>query len=194
MSKTCERIRRFYGARSRITSLVFEQLVVGRKTKTNISIAYINGLAKPALVSEVKKRIKSISTDAILESGYIEQYIEDSPGSIYATVGYTEKPDVAAAKILEGRVAVIVDGTPFVLTAPFLFLESFQAAEDYYFRPYFATFTRIIRIIGLRHHGAVTGTVCRHHDVSPGACPHQPPYYNGRRSGGCAVPRVCRVV
>jgi spore germination protein KA len=130
------------------TSLIFEQMVVGRKTKTNVSIAYINGLAKPELVSEVKKRIKAISTDSILESGYIEQYIEDSPGSIFATIGYTEKPDVAAAKILEGRVAIIVDGTPFVLTAPFLFIESFQAAEDYYFRPYFATLTRIIRIIG----------------------------------------------
>ena len=129
-------------------SLVFEQLVVGRKTKTSVSIAYINGLAKPELVSEIKKRIKGISTDSILESGYIEQYIEDSPGSIFATIGYTEKPDVAAAKLLEGRVAVIVDGTPFVLTMPFLFLESFQAAEDYYFRPYYVTLTRIIRIIG----------------------------------------------
>ncbi|SHH94656.1 spore germination protein KA [Sporobacter termitidis DSM 10068] len=130
------------------SSLVFEQMVIGRKTKTNVSIAYINGLAKPELIAEVKKRIKGISTDSILESGYIEQFIEDAPGSIFATIGYTEKPDVAAAKILEGRVAIIVDGTPFVLTAPFVFLESFQAAEDYYFRPYFATMTRIIRIIG----------------------------------------------
>jgi len=132
----------------RNTSLVFEQMVVGRRTKTNVSIAYINGLAKPELVDEIKKRIKSIVTDSILESGYIEQFIEDSPGSIFATIGYTEKPDVAAAKILEGRVAVIVDGTPFVLTAPYLFVESFQAAEDYYFRPYFATLVRIIRIFG----------------------------------------------
>jgi spore germination protein KA len=123
-------------------------MVVGRRTKTNVSIAYINGLAKPELISEVKKRIKAIVTDSILESGYIEQFIEDSPGSIFSTIGYTEKPDVAAAKILEGRVAVIVDGTPFVLTAPYLFLESFQAAEDYYFRPYFASLVRIIRIFG----------------------------------------------
>lgn len=129
-------------------ALTFESMVIGRKTKTSIAIAYINGVAKSELISEIKKRLKSIKTDSILESGYIEQYIEDSPGSIFSTIGYTEKPDVAAAKILEGRVAIIVDGTPFVLTAPFLLLESFQASEDYYFRPYFATFTRIIRVIG----------------------------------------------
>lgn len=129
-------------------SLTIEAMVIGRKTRTNISIAYINGVAKPELINELKKRLKAIRTDSVLETGYIEQFIEDSPGSIFATVGYTEKPDVAAAKILEGRIAILVDGTPFVLTVPFLFLESFQAAEDYYFRPYFATVTRIIRIIG----------------------------------------------
>ena len=130
------------------SSLTIESMIIGRKTRTNISIAYINGVAKPELITEIKKRLKGINTDSILETGYIEQFIEDAPGSIFATLGYTEKPDVAAAKLLEGRVAILVDGTPFVLTAPFLFLESFQAAEDYYFRPYFTTLTRIIRIIG----------------------------------------------
>jgi spore germination protein KA len=129
-------------------ALTIESMIVGKKTRTNISIAYISGVAKAEVVAEVKKRIKAIDTDSILESGYIEQFIEDSPGSIFATIGFTEKPDVAAAKILEGRVAVVVDGTPFVLTMPYLFLESFQAAEDYYFRPYFATLLRFIRIIG----------------------------------------------
>jgi spore germination protein KA len=91
--------------------------------------------------------MKAIDTDSILESGYIEQYIEDSPASIFATVGYSEKPDVVAAKLLEGRVAILVDGTPFVLTVPLLFIENFQSAEDYYFRPYFATLLRIVRAI-----------------------------------------------
>lgn len=129
-------------------SLVFEQMVIGERTKTNVALAYIKDIAKNELVDEVKRRLANIKTDAILESGYIEQYIEDSPGSIFSTIAYTEKPDVAAAKILEGRVAIVVDGTPFVLTAPALFLESFQAAEDYYFRPYFTTLTRLIRVIG----------------------------------------------
>jgi spore germination protein KA len=92
--------------------------------------------------------MKAIRTDSILESGYIEQYIEDAPASLFDTVGYTEKPDVVAAKILEGRVAIVADGTPFVLTVPYLFVEAFQAAEDYYFRPFFTTLMRLIRIIG----------------------------------------------
>ena len=129
-------------------ALTIESMVIGNKTRTSISIAYINGVAKPEIINEIKKRLRGINTDSILETGYIEQFIEDSPGSIFATIGYTEKPDVAAAKLLEGRVAILVDGTPFVLTAPFIFLESFQAAEDYYFRPLFITLTRIIRIVG----------------------------------------------
>lgn len=128
-------------------ALQFELMVIGKKTKTSVCIAYIKGVAQPALVDTVKKRMRAINTDSILESGYIEQYIEDAPGSIFSTIGYTEKPDVAAAKILEGRVAIIVDGTPFVLTAPLLFIENFQTAEDYYFRPYFATLLRVIRVI-----------------------------------------------
>ncbi len=129
-------------------ALTLDAMVIGRKTRTNIAIAYIRGVAKQELIDEIKKRLKAINTDSILDTGYIEQLIEDSPGSIFATIGFSEKPDVVAAKILEGRVAIIADGTPFVLTAPFLFLESFQAAEDYYFRPYFVTMTRIVRIIG----------------------------------------------
>ena len=129
-------------------ALTFEMLVIGRRTRTPVSIAYIDGLAQQPVINEVKKRLKAIKTDSILESGYIEQYIEDAPGSIFATVGYTEKPDVTAAKLLEGRVAIMVDGTPFVLTVPYLFVEGFQAAEDYYFRPFFTTLTRMIRIIG----------------------------------------------
>ncbi|NLO47616.1 MAG: spore germination protein [Clostridiales bacterium] len=124
-----------------------ETMTIGQRTRTVVSIAYISGVANAGLVETVKNRLKAISTDSILESGYIEQFIEDSPASIFSTIGYTEKPDVAAAKILEGRVAILVDGTPFVLTAPMLFAEYFQSAEDYYFRPYYATLLRIVRII-----------------------------------------------
>ena len=129
-------------------ALTFEPMIIGRRTRTPVSIAYIDGLAQRSVIDEVKNRMSAIKTDSILESGYIEQYIEDAPGSLFATVGYTEKPDVAAAKLLEGRVAIMVDGTPFVLTVPYLFVEGFQAAEDYYFRPIFTTLTRFIRIIG----------------------------------------------
>lgn len=129
-------------------NLTFETMKIGEQTKTFVTIAYLNGVVNPKLIKEVKKRLKRINTDAILESGYIEQYIEDEPYSIFPTVGNTEKPDVVAAQILEGRIAIFVDGTPFVLTVPMLFIEGFQTAEDYYTRSYFSSILRVIRFIG----------------------------------------------
>jgi spore germination protein KA len=126
-------------------ALTMETLILGKKTKTTICISYIRDVANDELIKDIKNRLKVIDTDAILESGYIEQYIEDAPFSIFPTIAYTEKPDVVAAKLLEGRVAILVDGTPFVLTAPMLFVESFQTAEDYYARPFFMTMLRFVR-------------------------------------------------
>lgn len=128
-------------------ALTFENMRIGQKTKTLVNIVYIKGLANQKLIDEAKRRLQAINTDAILESGYIEQFIEDAPLSIFATLGHTEKPDVLAAKILEGRIGIIVDGTPFVLTAPYLFLEAFQAAEDYYGRSAYSSLIRIFRFI-----------------------------------------------
>jgi spore germination protein KA len=127
--------------------LMFDSLKIGVRTKTDVCIAYINGLADPKLIEEIKRRLDRIKTDAILESGYIEQFIEDEPYSIFPMIANSEKPDKVAAKLLEGRAAILVDGTPFVLTAPALFIESFQAAEDYYSRPYFASLIRLLRYV-----------------------------------------------
>ncbi|WP_042333493.1 spore germination protein [Desulfosporosinus meridiei] len=127
--------------------LILETMKIGQRTKTSVCIAYIKGLANPSLIEEIKRRLNNIKTDSILESGYIEQFIEDAPFSIFSTVGNTEKPDSVAAKILEGRAAIFVDGTPFVLTVPLLLFENFQSAEDYYSRPYFVSFIRLIRFM-----------------------------------------------
>ncbi|SHJ56232.1 spore germination protein [Propionispora hippei] len=135
--------------RVRNTDLVVEKMQLGEQTNTNLVIAYLENLANPELVAEVKKRIQQIKIDAVLDSGYVEQYIEDQKYSIFSTVGSTEKPDVVAGKLLEGRVAVFCDGTPFVLTVPFLFIESLQSSEDYYLRPIAASFMRLIRVFSL---------------------------------------------
>lgn len=124
-----------------------DPMTVGRKTRTNICLMYLDGVADPKVVETVKYRIGHLEVDSILESGNLEEYIDDAPFSPFATVGYSEKPDVVAARVLEGRVAVVVDGTPFVLTVPMLFIESFQTAEDYYARPLYASLTRILRFI-----------------------------------------------
>lgn len=129
------------------TNLMFESVKLGVRTKTDISIAYINDLANPKLIEEIRRRLNRINTDAILESGYIEQFIEDAPFSIFSTVANSEKPDKVAAKLLEGRAAIIVDGTPIVLTVPMVFIESFQSAEDYYSRPFFASIIRLLRFM-----------------------------------------------
>lgn len=124
-----------------------EHMVLGRKTKTDVLLLFLEGVVKKDILNVVKERLKGIEVDSILESGYIEQYIEDAPFSPFATVGYTEKPDVVAGKLLEGRVAIVVDGTPFVLTAPMLFIESFQTSEDYYSRPFQVSINRILRFM-----------------------------------------------
>lgn len=128
-------------------ALTLEKLKVGRQTRTEVCIAYLKGIANPGLIAEIKARLGRIDVDAILESGYIEQYIEDNPYSPFATIANSEKPDVVAAKLLEGRAAILVDGTPFVLTVPMLFIESFQSSEDYYSRPFYTGIIRMLRFV-----------------------------------------------
>ena len=108
---------------------------------------YINGIAKEGIVEEVKKRLKGINIDSILESGYIEQLIEDQVMTPFPTLDHTERPDMVAGNLLEGRVAIFVNGTPFVLLAPALFVQFFQSVEDYYNRFDIASATRFLRII-----------------------------------------------
>jgi len=129
------------------TDLCVEKFVIGDKSKTDVYIVYIKSVANPKLIEEIRIRLKRIKIEAILESGYIEQFIEDNPYSFFPTISNSEKPDKVAAKILEGRAAILVDGTPFVLVAPMVFIESFQSVEDYYARPFFASVIRIIRFL-----------------------------------------------
>ena len=98
--------------------MVTEDLEIGRVTQTKVCVTYIKGLAKAELVEEVVTRLKRIDIDAILDSGQIEQLIEDNPFSLFSTTGNSEKPDKVAGKLLEGKVAIIVDGSPIVLTVP----------------------------------------------------------------------------
>ena len=128
--------------------LRIEQMTLGKMSQTDIAIAYIDGLVNPEILQEVRQRLQKINIDAVLESGYIEQFIEDAPFSPFPTISNTERPDVVAARLLEGRVAVMAEGSATVLVIPHLMLESFQSPEDYYSRPYYASFIRILRLGG----------------------------------------------
>ncbi|MEG1500999.1 MAG: spore germination protein, partial [Clostridiales bacterium] len=128
-------------------ALTFEMMKIGRYSKTDICLVYIKGVVNEGILVELKERLSGIKIDGILESGYIEELIEDSPFSLFPTVGSTEKPDIVAGKILEGRVAILVDGTPMALTVPMLFIEGFQCSEDYYSRFYQVSMIRILRYL-----------------------------------------------
>lgn len=127
--------------------LTVESLRIGKYTRTEVSIAYIKGLAWEGLIDEIKRRLQRIDIDGVLESGYLEEFIADNPLSPFATVGNAETPDKVAAKLLEGRAAIFVDGTPNVLTVPLLFAESFQVPEDYYASPLFGSAVRLVRYL-----------------------------------------------
>lgn len=127
--------------------LKFEEYIVGRLTRTKIYISYLGGRADDEVVKEVRKRIEKIDVDSILESGYIEELIEDTPYTLFPQMQHSERPDKVASAILEGRVAIFVDGTPFVLMVPATFIQFFQSSDNYYERYTNAIAVRIIRTI-----------------------------------------------
>lgn len=124
-----------------------ELLRAGRRSDTIIFICYLDSLADKKTLAEVKKRIQSLDIDGILDSNYITEQIRDHPCSIFKTTGATERPDVVAARLLEGRIAIVVDGTPVVVTVPYLFSENFQSDEDYYLNYIISSVGRVLRYL-----------------------------------------------
>lgn len=133
----------------RTPRLKMESFTVGEMTETQVQVAYIEGLADTTVIKQVRSKIAAIQIDGVLESGAIEELIVDDPLRIFPLVLTTERPDVVAGSLLEGRVAILVDNTPFVLVAPVTFWSGLQASEDYNLRHPVATFTRWIRFIFL---------------------------------------------
>jgi spore germination protein KA len=131
--------------RIKSTRLKSEKLTVGSLTKTDVIIMYISDLVNREALGILKRRLADIRADAAIDSGSVETYIHDGKYPLYPTVGNSERPDKVAAKLLEGRIAVIVDGSPVVLTVPYLFCEGFQVSEDYSKSTFFATFVRTLR-------------------------------------------------
>ncbi|WII37217.1 spore germination protein [Paenibacillus thiaminolyticus] len=127
-------------------NLWVETKTIGTVSHTNVAVMYIKGTADDQVVGEVHRRLDGIQLAGILESGIIEELIEDRTLSPFPTMYNTERPDVVAAGLLEGRVAILVDGTPFVLLVPALFIQYFHAAEDYYHRTDFGLI-RLLRMI-----------------------------------------------
>lgn len=127
--------------------LRFKYCTFGRETKTKACICWVGRLARQEVLDELERRLDRFDMDGALDVNYLTEFIKDQPMSIFKTVGTTERPDVVAGKLLEGRVAVFLDGTPEVLTVPYLFIENFQSNEDYYVNFWYSSFTRLLRIV-----------------------------------------------
>ena len=136
--------------RRRIKSpdLVFEQMTVGSDSQTQLMLCYLQNKASPALLDTIRKRLSECDLETVLASGYLSDYLED-PGTsrLFSGVGISERPDTVCGKLTEGRIAVIVDGTPAVITIPHLFVEEFQGVDDYSNRTYYAAFIRVLKYI-----------------------------------------------
>lgn len=135
--------------RLKTPALAIEKLQIGRSSSSTVALVYIGNIVAPELVNTVRAKLNKIDIDAVIDSYYLQPYLEEHPLSIFPQAGFAEKPDIVAAKLLEGRVAVILDGSPIVLTLPFMLVEDFHSSEDYYERSTFASFLRIMRFISV---------------------------------------------
>lgn len=124
-----------------------ESLKIGEVTRTEVAVLYIRNIVSDEILERVRSRLSAIDIDAILESNYIEELIQDKQMTLFPTVFNTERPDVVAAGLLEGRVAILVNGTPFALLVPAVFTQFFQSSEDYYQRADFSTLIRLLRFL-----------------------------------------------
>nr|WP_218895727.1 spore germination protein [Neobacillus niacini] len=122
---------------------------IGRLTKSTVAICYLKGIANETVIKEVEKRLSEIDIDAILDVGYLEQFIEDNPFSPFPQTQSTERPDKTVANLIEGRVAILVDGSPFSLLVPVVFNQFYQTTEDYSSRFLMGSFVRLARILAL---------------------------------------------
>lgn len=129
--------------------LILNDINIGKYTKTQVTIVYIKSIADKKVVQDVLNVLNKIEIDGIIDSNYIAQFLEQKKNSIFKQVGLSEKPDVISAKLLEGRVAIVVDGSPIVLTVPFMLIEDIQNSNDYYSQYSHATFLRSLRIFSI---------------------------------------------
>ena len=131
--------------RLKTTSLKFEKAEAGSQSRTPVAICYLEGIASEKILRRVREKLKACDLKTTLGAGYLTGFLER--GGIFSGVGLTERPDVVCGKIEEGRVAILVEGTPSVLLVPFLFVENFQTLDDYLTRPFYGTFIRWLKYI-----------------------------------------------
>jgi spore germination protein KA len=157
--------------RVRTNKLKMKSYTFGKRTKTLCSVCYLDDVVNKKILQELYRRLDKIDIDGVLDTNYISELIKDAQLSPFRTTGYTERPDTVIARLLEGRIAILVDGSPSVLTLPFLFIENFQSSEDYYMNYYYTTFSRMLRMFGffltIIVPGLYIAIVAYHHEMLP---------------------------
>ncbi len=129
-------------------ALKSEFLVVGKRCKNKAAVCYLEGVARAELVAQVKKKINAINIDYVPDGNVLAELIADCPYSFFKTVGKTARPDVLASKLTEGRIGIILDGSPIAITLPYIFAECFQSPDDYYQSFLYANIGRVLRFLG----------------------------------------------
>ncbi len=135
--------------RLKTPELRFQSMRVGKRSDTMVAVCWLEGTANEDVKSRIIKDLESIEIDCVPDSSYISSMLAPRKHSIFHSIGKTEKPDIFAAKLSEGRVGILVDGSPIALTAPFLLTEDLQSSEDYFISPFMATIFRFLRFFAL---------------------------------------------
>ncbi len=163
--------------RIRSPKLKFELMQIGAQSNTSVCLCYLTDKVSSSILNSIKEKLKGIDLEMVIDAGYIIPYLDDQGDfSIFSGVGMTERPDTVCGKISEGRVAILVDGTPNALIVPYLFVEYFQHLDDYTVHPYFATFTRWLKYIAFLFSTLLPGLYVGISTFNPEILP--PPIFN----------------
>lgn len=157
--------------RIRTPVLKTEIIEVGTTSKTRVCVVYLSDRANGKTIASVKKKIKNATFDVCLGSGYLEPFLGTENASLFSGVGSTERPDVLTAKLSEGKIGIITDGTPYALFVPHIFTEHFHSLDDYLKKPYYAFAIRLLKIaaffIGIFLPGFYVAICTFHQEVIP---------------------------
>ncbi|MGI5922135.1 MAG: spore germination protein [Syntrophomonadaceae bacterium] len=157
--------------RLKTTNFKMESFILGRATKTDVVLGYIEDIAPAGLVEKIRERLKKIDIDGVLDSGYLEEFLEEKSFTVFSQLEYTEKPDRICAHLLEGRVCILVDGSPTALVLPTTFPRFWIAAEDYYERFVPGSLFRLLRFgafwVSLLLPSLFVALITYHHEMIP---------------------------
>ena len=157
--------------RLKTPNLMVENLKIGRNTNSEVRLVYLKNVADKNIVKQVKSKLQQIDIDGIVDSNYLVDFLTKGKHIFFKQIGSTEKPDIATAKILDGKIAILVDGSPIALTIPYVLIEDLQSSNDYYTSPGRATFLRYLRlftaIIAITLPGIYVALLCHHIQAIP---------------------------